>query len=132
SDRPSADDGYRVAVTDSGLLGAQQNACQRLDHSGRTEADVLRNRDQIFLHYAARNANVLSIGAVVEQQLVAEILLAAPAAKASATGRRIRRRHPHARLNILHPRGGFDDLAGQLMSEQRRGLDHASVIAPAK
>ena len=93
---------------------------------------MLRNRDQIFLDYAARNANVLSIGAVVEQQIVAEILLVAPAVKASATRRRIGRHDAHARLKPFDASSYFDNLPGQLMSEQRGRSNHAGMIAPAK
>ena len=68
-----------------------------------------------------RNADVLGVGAVVEQQIVAQVLLAAAAIEALAAGSRIGRHHPLADLESLHVLAHRDDIARQFVPEQRPG-----------
>ena len=129
ADGPAADDGDGVADFDSGLVQSAQHASQRLDHGGFFVGNVGGNRQHVGFNNAARNANVLGVGAVVEQQVFAEIFLMLGAVEAHLAGRRVQRHHPHALLEAAHAVPDFFDHSGQFMSKERRRDNHARVIA---
>ena len=83
----------------------------------------------LALNNAPRNADVFGIGAVIEQQVFAEIFLVLGAVEAHLAGRGVQRHHPHALLEAAHARPDFFDHAGQFVPEQRRGHDHARMVA---
>src|SRR5437763_9015792 len=93
---------------------------------------MIRNRYQILFHDAPRNADVLSISAIVEQQVVAQVLLAVEAVKANSAGRGVGGNHAHAGGEFLDARSHFHNLAGQFVSKQCRRSDHAGMIAASK
>ena len=74
SDRTQADNRHRVAGARSRFLQAAHHARQRFDQRRVLIAHFVGNQVGIALHDAGRNANVLGVGAVVEQQVLAEIL----------------------------------------------------------
>ncbi len=88
ADGPAADQHGGVAGLNAGFLDAAQNAGQRLDHGGVEKGDVIGNLQQVLADDAPRDAHVLGVGAVVEEQVLAEIaaILAAKQADAAGSG----------------------------------------------
>ena len=86
ADGSQADDRDVVAGPHVGLFQAAQHAGQRFDQRRILIADVRRNLVRIALDDAGRNADVLGVGAVVEQQILAEVLQAAAAIEAVQQG----------------------------------------------
>ena len=84
---PRPINGNRIARARSRFLEAAHHACQRFHQRRVLIADLVGNQVGIALHDARRNADVLRIGAVVEQQVLAEILEAAVAEETLAAGR---------------------------------------------
>ncbi len=54
-------------------MQAAQNTGQRLGHRGILEAHMGRHDKHIGFHDAPRNPDVLGIGAIIEQQIFAEV-----------------------------------------------------------
>ena len=129
ADRPAANDRHGVADLDPGFMQAAQNAGQRLGHRGILEAHIRRHDEHIGFHNAARNPDVLGVGAIVEQQIFAKVQLVLGAIEAHAAGSRVERHHAHALLEAAHALADFLDRARQFMPEQRRRHNHAGVIA---
>ena len=77
-------------------MHAAEDAGQRFDHGRIAERNIIGNFEQILFNDAGRNANVLGICAVIEEQIFAEILLALAAIETDAAGRRIRGNYAHA------------------------------------
>ena len=125
----AADDGDGVADLNPGLVQSTQHAGQRFDHSRFFVGNIGGNRQHVGFNNAARNANVFGIGAVIEQQVFAEIFLMLGAVEAHLAGRGIQRHHPHAFFEAAHSVPDFFNHAGQFVSEQRRRDNHARVIA---
>src|SRR5439155_22180511 len=89
ADRPQADNRHRIARTDASLFEAPQHASQRLHQRGVLIADVFRDLVGVALDDAGGNANVFGVGAVIEQDVFAQILLALLAEIALFAGRGI-------------------------------------------
>ena len=77
ADRPAADDGDGIADFNAGLVQSTQHAGQRFDHGSFFKAYVRRNHQRVQVNNPPRNADVLGISAVVEQQVFAQIFLVA-------------------------------------------------------
>ena len=86
--RAAANDGDDIALARMGVLESVHGAGQRLSERGVLEGDILRNDERVLGDDARGNLDELSVGAVVEEQIVAKILLAAQAE--ISTGRRAR------------------------------------------
>src|SRR5579872_4914319 len=93
---------------------------------------MLRNHVGVALDDAAGNADVLRICAVVEQKILAEILLVALAEIAFLARRRVGGDYALSQLKSGDIFPGLDYIAGQLMPEHRRWNDHARVVAAAE
>ena len=104
-------------------------AGQRLGQRGMLQRNVIGNTERVLGDDARRNANEFGIGAVVEQQVVAEVLLAALAEVALPAGRGVERHDAVAGRKSVDSLAGLDHRAGQLVPEQRRRHDHARVVA---
>ena len=74
----------------------------------------------ILGHNAGRNANELCVGAVVEEQIVAEIFLAASAEIALAAGGGVERDYAVAGSKARDSLAGLDDGSRQLMAKEGR------------
>src|SRR5215472_4121214 len=112
------------------LMNPAKHAGKRLGKRSALIIHGMRDFEHVFHGDAARNAHVLGISAIVEEQIVAKILLATAAVVATQARRGIRRHHTHseapARINAFAR--GYD-VANQLMAKYRRRLNHARVIA---
>ena len=119
---------------DAAFFQAAHHAGQRLDQRRILIAHMRReSRTCCAATMRAGNADVLGVGAVVEQQILAQIFLAALAEEALAAGRRIGRHHALARRgNFVTSLAHRDDVAGQFVPEQGRRHDHPRVVAAAK
>ena len=115
-----------------GILKPVHGAGQRLGERGVLQRHILRNDESVLRDDARGNLDELRIGAVVEDQIVAKILLAAQAEVALAAGRGVERDDAIAGSEIGDALAGFDDGSGQLVAEERGRNDHARVISAAK
>src|SRR5579872_1057898 len=129
SERPAAEDGDRVADLDASFVETAKNAGQRLGHGGIFEADVGRNDQHVGFNNAARHANVLSVSAVVEEQVFAEIFLVLGAVKAHLARGGVERDDAHALLEAVNSGSDLFDDAGQFVAEERGGNNHAGMVA---
>ncbi len=129
SQRPAPDDGNKIAPARLGILESMHRAGQRLGKRRVFQRHILRHANRVHGHDALGNADELCVRAVVEEQIVAEILLAAQAEIAFAARRGIERHHAIARREIRDTLAGFENRSRQFVAEERRGHDHARVIA---
>src|SRR5271157_4225014 len=123
SQRAAANNGHGVAGVRARVLKAMHRAGQRL---------MIRYMQRILGHDAGRDANELGIGAVVEEQIVAEVLLAVSAEITLAAGGRVERDYAVAGCKTCDTLAGLDHRSRLLMTKQGRGHDHARMIAPAE
>ena len=63
------------------------HAGERLGERGVLQRHAVRDQQRVLLHDARGDAHVLGVGAVVEEQVFAEVLLAVPAEEAVVAGR---------------------------------------------
>ena len=89
--RAAADDRDGVAGMRPRIFKSVHGAGQRLGQRRVFQRNVVGNMQRVLGDDARRNANELGIGAVVEEQIVAEIFLAALAEVALAAGRGVER-----------------------------------------
>src|SRR5579862_2407257 len=119
----------------SGVAGAQidfvcpaKDTSKRLGHGSITEWHVIGNFQKVLFDDPARDADVLGVGAIIEEQVFAKVRLPLLTEKAGAARRGIRRDDAHADLNaIANCFTLLGDNAGQLVAEERGRLDHAGV-----
>ena len=129
ADGTQADNGNGIAGAGSRFLKTAHHTCQGF-HEGRILiADFVGNKVSIALHDAGRDADVFGVGAVVEEQVLAEILQAAAAEETLSAGRRIGRHHALPDREICDVLANCDDIAGQLVPEHSRRHDHPSVVS---
>jgi hypothetical protein len=83
---------------------------------------------RIAFHDARGDADVLSIRAIIEEQIVAEIYAPAPAVEALETRRGVRRNHTLPDAELCYARTQSHNVARQFVSEDCRWHDHARVI----
>ena len=132
TDGPQADDGDIVAVPWSGLLEAANHASQRLDQRGVVISDCGGNAVRVLLDDAGRNPDIFRVGAVVEQQVFAEILQTAAAEKTFIARRGIRCDYPIANRKLRDTLANRDYVPGQFVPKHSGWNDHAGMIAAAK
>ena len=82
-------------------MNSAQHASQRLSQRSAVVIHRVRHFQHIFPHDSTRNPHVLRVSAVVKEQIVAKILLAAATVIAPEARRRIRRDDAHARVAKL-------------------------------
>ena len=80
----------------------------------------------------AGNSDVFGVGSVVEQQVLAEILQAAPAEVTFLARSRIGRHHALSDGKLRDILADRDNVAGQFVPEHGGGHDHAGVISAAE
>src|SRR5262249_8938329 len=117
SDWPTTDHGDSIANLHSRLMQATQYASQRFDHGSILIADGVGNAEHVALDDPAGHANVLGIGAVIEQQVFAKVLLMLGAVEAAPARCRIQSNDPGAFLKILDSRSNLFDDSGQFVSK---------------
>src|SRR5579884_270285 len=128
SNGTSSDYNDAVARLRMSLVQPVQDTRQRLAHRRSFEADVIRNPQHIDFNDAAGNFDVLGVGSVNEEQVLAQVRLLPQAEEAHATGRGVQRNNAHSRAEVLHARAHFFDRSREFVPEQCRGLDHARVV----
>ena len=94
--------------------------------------NVIGNVQRVFGDDARRNADELSIGAVVEEQIVTEIFLPMLAEVALAAGCGVERHHTAAVRKTLNSLPDLDNGSSQLVAEEGRRHDHAGMVTAAK
>src|SRR6266849_522310 len=129
SNRPTTDDYDIIARANIAFVQAEQNTGQGLDHGSFFEAHFVRDNKSVLFDDALWNAYVFGIGAVVEEQIVTQILLSALTVKARAAGSGVGRHHAHALAEVADAQAYLGNLSGQLVSEERRRNNHPGVIA---
>ena len=87
------------------------------------------NQQQIFVNDALGDPDVLGVGAVVEEKIVAQVFLAVQAIETCAARSRVSRHHARTLSEVPYPRANFNHFAGNLMSKERGRLNHVSVVA---
>ena len=132
SQRAAADNGHRVAGMRVRVFKAMHRACQRLSERRVLQRHVVWDVKGILGHDASRNANELGVGAVVEEQIVAEVLLAASAEIALTAGGGIERDYAVAGNKARDSLAGLDNGSRQLMAKEGRRHDHARMVAAAE
>jgi hypothetical protein len=105
-------------------------AGQRLGQRRVLQRHVLRHKQRILGHNARRNADELRISAVVEEQIVAQVLLAMRAEITLPAGCGVQRDYAVAGGKALGSLTNLDDSSGLFMAKERRRHNHARVIAP--
>ena len=132
ADGAETDNRHRIARARSRFLKTAHHACQRFHQRRVLIAHLFGNQVGVALHDAGRNADVLGVGAVVEKQVLAEILQAPLAEETLAAGRRIRRHHALPDREVLDVLTDSDDIARQFVPEHGRGHDHPGVVSAAE
>src|SRR6185436_5646599 len=129
ADGPRADDGHGLAAPDPALLDAPDHAGQGLHHRRFAELEPFVEGEQVLLDHPRGDARELGVGAVPEEEVVAQARHLVAAVVAIAAGRGVGGHDGHARLE------GFDsgrDLfhdARHLVPEHGRRHDHLRVVA---
>ena len=107
----------------SRILKSVHGAGQRLSQRGVLQRHMIGNMKRVLGDDARGNADELGVGAVVEEQIVAEILLAALAEVALAAGRGVERHHAVAgseiRRRLRRLRRPFPPARGRRAREAR-------------
>src|SRR5260370_21345720 len=129
SNRPTADDYDVIARANIAFVQAEQNTGQGLDHGSFFEAHFVRNNKSVLFDDALWNAYVLGISAVVEEQIVTQVLLFVFAVRARAAGGGVGRHHAHAFAEVTDARAYLGNLSRQLVSEERSRHNHFCVIS---
>ncbi len=132
ADRPCADHHDAVSSLGPRLLQAAHYAGQRFGQRRMLQGQTLRDNERVLGHDAGRDADVLGVSAVVEEQVLAQVFLFADAPEAGSARRRIQRHHPHPWFEAAHAGAGLMDHSRQLMPEERRRRDHPGMVPAAE
>ena len=132
ADRPRAENRHGLPLPDAALLDATHDARERLDHRRLSEAEPVLEREHVVPDDPGRDARELGVGAVPEQEVVAEALPAGQAVAALAAGRGVRGHHTRPGREALDPRAGLLDDARDLVAEHGRRPDHPRVVPAAE
>ena len=121
---------HRLAGLDSRSLDCQERARQRLGERGALGRKRGRERDDVARHQPRRQQDELAVGAVDEQEILAEIRAPGATRRTGRAWRRVRRDHAIAFAEAGDARADRRDRAGELVPEDRRNLrDHHGVTA---
>src|SRR5947207_2157721 len=129
SNRPAADDYDVIAWANIALIQAKQNTRQRLDHRSLFKAHLVRDNKSVFFDDALWNAYVFRIGAIIEEEIVTQVLLSALAVKARAAWGGVGCCDAHAFAELVDAGAYLGNLSGQLVSEERWRDNHPGMIA---
>ena len=90
ADGAGADDDHGVAGLGSAFLEAADDAGEGLGEGGVFEGDVVGDEEGVLFDDAGGDADVFGVGAVVEEEILAEILLAMVQKKQTSQGAELR------------------------------------------
>jgi len=132
ADGAAADNDGSIAGRDVDFVDAAEDTGERLNHCGFFEANMLGNFEQVLANDAVGDTNKFGVGAVIEQQILAETGLGFAAEEADAAGGGIGGNYAHAGTKDWRNcrADSFDD-SGKLVAEEGGRLNHAGVIAAA-
>jgi hypothetical protein len=95
-------------------------------------ADATWDVVRVAFDDARRNADVLGVCAVIEQQILAEVLEATAAEETLVARGGIRRHDPITNGELRDTLAHRDYITGQLVPKHSGGDDHAGMVAAAK
>ena len=130
--RAAADHRYCVASMGTRVFKPVDSAGQRFCKRRVLQGNVIGNTQGVFCHDARRDANELGVGAVIEKQVVAKILLTAPAKITFTAGCRIQRHDAIAGSELSDSFSSLNYGSGKLVSKEGGRHDHARMISAAK
>lgn len=116
----------------SGLLESAHYARQRFHQGGVLIAHMLRDDVGVAFYDPRRNADILRIRTVIEEQIFAEVLQPALTEEALFARRGVGRHHALSNGDPADVFSNRDYIAGQFVPEHSGGHDHAGVIPAAK
>jgi hypothetical protein len=115
-----------------GVFESVHGAGEWLSECGVLKRDVVGDFEGVFGDDALGDADELGIGAVIEEEIVAEVFLAAIAEVAVAAGGGVECHYAVTGGELGDAFPGLYDGAGKLVSEERWGHDHAGMVAAAE
>ncbi len=95
------------------------------------EGDGVGDAEGVFFDDARGDADVLGVGAVVEEQVVAEVLLVVAAEEAGVAGRGVEREDAVADGERGDAFADLDDGSGEFVAEEAIEGEHFGVVAAA-
>src|SRR5262249_39526692 len=95
-------------------------------------AGLVIEAKEVLFDQPGRDDDGLCIGAIEEEQVIAQILLAFVAMDAAPAGSGIGHDNSFADLPTLRFGVHFGDGPGEFVAKNRRGNDHPRVVSPAK
>src|SRR5215831_8579340 len=114
------------------LRGDQgEGAGQRLGERGAPRGQRGRDADDVGGHETGRQGDVLAVGPVDKEQVLAEVLTMHPTEAADAARSGVRRHHAVPFPKVGHAATDTGHRAGELMAEHRRNVrDHHRMTSP--
>jgi len=132
ADGPLSDDDDTVAGADMGFLEALEDAGEGFDEGGVEIAEMGGDLVHVALYDAGGDADIFSVGAVIEEEVLAEVFEAAAAIEAVEAGGGVGGDDALADVEAFDVFADGDDVAGEFVAEEGRRDDHFGVITAAK
>src|SRR5262249_50747479 len=129
SDGTAADYRHRVTDFHPGFVQPPEYAGQGFDHGRFFEGHVRRNHNRVQIDNSSRDADVLRVGAIVEQEIFAKILLMTGAVKAGLAWGGIKCDNAHAFTKSAYAWTRLLDGASEFVTEEGGGNDHAGMVS---
>jgi hypothetical protein len=95
------------------------------------ERDFVGDGESVFLDDARRDANEFRVGAIVEEKVVAEILLVVEAEEAGVAGRGVERENAVAEREFGDAFADLDNGSSEFVTEEAVECKHLCVVAAA-
>jgi hypothetical protein len=111
---------------------ALEDAGERFDEGGVEVAEMGGDLVHVALYDAGGDADIFGVGAVVEEEVLAEILEATAAVETVEAGGGVGGDDALADVEALDVFADGDDVAGEFVAEEGRRDDHLGVITAAK
>ena len=131
ADGTGADDDHGVAGLGAALFEAADDAGKRFGEGGMLEGNIVGDEEGIFFDDAGGDAEVLGVGAVVEDEILAEVLLVVAAEVAAVAGGGVEGDDAVALFELRHAGADLGDDAGELVAKEDGRLEHHGVVAAA-
>lgn len=126
------------AEDDGGLAGVGVRFFKTTDHAGEgfgeggvLEGDVVGDEEGVFFDDAGGDADVLGVSTVVEEEIVAEVLLVVEAEEAGVAGGGVEGQDAVADREFCDAVADFNDGPGELVTEEAVKGEHLGVVAAA-
>jgi len=129
ADGAASDDDDGVSGLSVRFFETANDACQGLSESGVFEGDVGGHEQRVLLDDARGDGDEFGVGSVVEEEVVAQILLAAEAEIALVAWSRVEGNDPIADPKIPYAPADFVNNAGEFVSEGHGQGEHSGMIA---